>query len=95
MVEQIVYAKWGQRSFPCLPLLRSGVPRTGNTVSSLREMASILYHYALYTFPSGVQEPKSNNASRGSLNPARPASTFAFGLPLSEEDTPPCRSRRV
>ena len=84
----------GAEVFPCLPLLRSGVPRTGNT-SSLREMASVSTHYALYTFCVRCSRAQFPQRIEGSLNPARPASTFAFGLPLSEEDTPPCCSRRV
>jgi hypothetical protein len=85
----------GAKVSPCLPLLRSGVPRTstGNT-SSLREIGtSVSTHYALYTFCVRCSRAQFQQRIEGSLNPARPASTFAFGLPLSEEDTPPCCSQ--
>jgi hypothetical protein len=57
----------GAKVSPCLPLLRSGVPRTstGNT-SSLREIGtSVSTHYALYTFLCPVFKSPIPTTHRG------------------------------
>lgn len=88
-----MYAKWGQRYFLAYRFFAAVYPYGQH--SSLREMASVSTHYALYTFCVRCSTAQVQQRIEGSLNPARPATMFAFGLPLSEEDTPPCCSRRV
>lgn len=74
----------GAKVFPCLPLLRSGVPRTATPVAYARWPPFL--HTTLSTHSvSGVQEPNSNNASR--------AHSIRRGPPACSHSVCRCRKR--